>query len=78
MDTEFKITLNRSISCVGAEVFIFVVFVVCMPPPRSGEGHIVLPSVVRSCVCVCVRPSATLYSTVCVSATPPSVFKRMV
>ena len=44
-----------------------------MPLPRIGGGHIVLPSDTRY-----VSPSVTLYSTVCVSAAPPTVFKVMV
>ena len=41
-----------------------------MPPARSGEGHIILPLYVRESV----RPSH-FYSTVLVSATPPTVFE---
>ena len=40
-----------------------------MPPPRSGEGHIVF-TLVRPYV----RTSVTLFRTVLVSATPPKVF----
>ena len=42
-----------------------------MPPPQSGGGRIVLHSIIYPSVC----PSMTLYSTVCVSKTPPTVFK---
>ena len=42
-----------------------------MPPPRSGEGHIVLP---LPEVCTYIRTSVTRFSTVPVSATPLKVF----
>ena len=37
-----------------------------MPPPQSREGHIVLP--------LSVHPFVTHFSTVLVSANPPTVF----
>ena len=50
-----------------------------MPLPRSGELHIVLtPSYDRVSVRRRIRSAVTLYSTVRVSATPPTVFKLMV
>ena len=49
---------------------LFSILCIFMPPPRSGEGHIVLPM----SVCTYVHTSVTLFSTVLVSASPPKVF----
>ena len=57
------------LSCDDRPKIIYSIYYF-MPPPRSGEGHIVLPFSVRTYI----RTSVTLFSTVLVSATPPKVF----
>ena len=48
-------------------------FIIFMPLPGSGEGHIVLPLSICTYVTY-IRKSITLFSTVLVSATPLKVF----